>query len=223
MAHAARGPAVPRTAVSLHKHSTGHGRPSTPGSGLPAHAPQRCRGPRQPAPGEAYAAGSSGSRTNGQEGTPVCAAARGPVCAAADTAPRLDSPRELLGCQAMLCPPGGGTRTRTDAAPVPPPPPPRGRTRKAPAPLRSARAAASSPPSIPPWGTLRLAALLEGGQWVFYWPGCVLRPLQASPPAKPQDACLLLAGRARSTTLAALTQHCRLLRRCASSFQGSAM
>ena len=36
--------------MSLHKHSTGHGRPSTPGSGLPAHAPQRCRGPRRAGP-----------------------------------------------------------------------------------------------------------------------------------------------------------------------------
>jgi len=34
----------------------------------------------------------------------------------------------------------------------------------------------------------------------------VPRPLQASPPAKPQDACLILAGRSLCTTLAALTQ-----------------
>ena len=80
-----------------------------------------------------------------------------------------------------------------------------------------------SPPIPLVEGALRLAALLEVGQLVFYWPGCVLRPLQASPPAKPQDACLLLAGRALSTTLAALTQRCQLLRRCSSSFQGSAM
>ena len=121
-------------------------------------------------------------------------------------------------------PPGEGTRARTDAAPVPPPPPPRGRTRKAPAPLRSARATASYHPPFPLYeGALRLAALQAVGRLVFCWPGCVLRPLQASPPAKPQDACLLLAGRALSTTLAALTQHCQLLRRCSSSFQGSAM
>ena len=49
-------------------------------------------------------------------------------------------------------PPGEGTRARTDAAPVPPPPPPRGHTRKAPAPLRSARATASSPPHPPRGG-----------------------------------------------------------------------
>ena len=41
------GPAAPRTAVSLHKHSMGPGCPSTPGSGLPAHAPQRHRGQRR--------------------------------------------------------------------------------------------------------------------------------------------------------------------------------
>ena len=130
MAHPARGPAVPRTAVSLHKHSTGHGRPSTPGSGLPAHAPQRRRGRGGHAlrltplslPGglpalAGAAAGSSGSRTSGQQGTPVCAAARGPVCAAADTAPRLDSPRALLGCQATFRPPvGAATRSNRRCA-----------------------------------------------------------------------------------------------------------
>ena len=151
MAHPARGPAVPRTAVSLHKHSTGHGRPSTPGSGLPAHAPQRCRGPRLPAPGEAYAAGSSGSRTNGQQGTPVCAAARGPVCAAADTRHGWTAPAggwaarpcsaPLVGAHALermlrLCPhlrpPGGaqGRHRRRCALPVRllplPPPSPHG-------------------------------------------------------------------------------------------------
>ena len=112
MAHPARGPAVPRTAVSLHKHSTGHGRPSTPGSGLPAHAPQRRRGPRRARPVTAHPslcpAGlpAAGARVCGgqqrlahklSQGTPVCAAARGPVCAAADTAPRLDSPRARAG------------------------------------------------------------------------------------------------------------------------------
>ena len=60
-------------------------------------------------------------------------------------------------------PPGECTRARTDAAPVPPPPPPRGRTRKAPAPLRSARAAASSPPYIPPRGLCGSLLLLEVG------------------------------------------------------------
>ena len=53
-----------------------------------------------------------GSRTSCHKGTPVCAAARGPVCAAADTAPRLDSPRARLGCQATFRPPvGAATRS----------------------------------------------------------------------------------------------------------------
>ena len=50
---------------------------------------------------------------------PVCAAARGLVSAAADTAPSLDCPRCLLGCQAMFRPPiGSATRsTRRCALP----------------------------------------------------------------------------------------------------------
>ena len=41
-------------------------------------------------------------------GAPVCAAARGPVSAAADTAPPLDCPRAPLGCQALCWPPWWG-------------------------------------------------------------------------------------------------------------------
>ena len=48
---------------------------------------------------------------------PVCAATRGPVCAAADTAPLLDSPRGSLGCQATLLPPvGAATRSNRRCA-----------------------------------------------------------------------------------------------------------
>ena len=180
--------------------------------------------PRLPAPGEAYTAGSSGSRTNGQQGTPVCAAARGPVCAAADTAPLLDSPRRPLGCQALFWPPWCGHTRSNRCCACALTSAPQGAHKE------GTGAAALCPchgflsPPFPLYeGALPIAPLLAVGQLVFYWPGCVLRPLQASPPAKPQDACLLLAGRARSTTLAALTQRCQLLRRCASSFQGSAM
>ena len=175
MAHPARGPAVPRTAVSLHKHSTGHGRPSTPGSGLPAHAPQRRRGPQRACPATPTplsarrgclpwrhaAAGGSGSRTNGQQGTPVCAAARGPVCAAADTAPRLDSPRRLLGCQATFRPPvGAATRSNRRCALPYRSAPPGG------AQGRHRRRCALPVPLLPltphpPQGALRIAALLE--------------------------------------------------------------
>lgn len=51
--------------------------------------------------------GHQGSRTRGHIGTPVCAAARGPVSAAADAASPLDCPRGPLGCQAMFRPPVG--------------------------------------------------------------------------------------------------------------------
>ena len=48
------------------------------------------------------------------KGTPVCAAARGPVSAAAETASPLDCPRALLGCQATFLPPvGSATRSNS--------------------------------------------------------------------------------------------------------------
>jgi hypothetical protein len=155
---------------------------------------------------------------------PVCAAARGPVCAAADTAPRLDSPRARLGCQAAFRPPvGAATRSNRRCALPCRSAPRRGTAEGTGAAALCPCHAFLSPPFPLVEGALRLAALQAVGRLVFCWPGCVLRPLQASPPAKPQDACLRLAGRALFTTLAALTQRCRLLRRCASSFQGSAM
>ena len=55
---------------------------------------------------------TTSSRTNGRIGMPGCAAARGLVRAAADTAPSLDCPRKLLGCQAMFrSPVGAATRS----------------------------------------------------------------------------------------------------------------
>src|SRR5712691_3695004 len=60
-------------------------------------------------------------------------------------------------------------------------------------------------------------AALHGRSSGLLLSGCVPRPLQASPPAKPQDSCLILAGRSLFTTLAALTQRCLLLRRFSSS------
>jgi hypothetical protein len=50
---------------------------------------------------------TAGLRPRGRTWTPVCAAARGPVRAAADTAPSLDCPRAPLGCQATFWPPVG--------------------------------------------------------------------------------------------------------------------
>jgi len=82
----------------------------------------------------ASGARSSGSRTSCQKGTPVCAAARGPVSAAADAASPLDCPRARLGCQAMFLPHGGSRqRARPDAAPCRTYPPPKGLRRKTPA------------------------------------------------------------------------------------------
>ena len=60
----------------------------------------RAEGPRHHRPRT-----TKSSRTSGHQGTPVSAAARGPVRAAADTASPLDCPREPLGCQATFWPP----------------------------------------------------------------------------------------------------------------------
>ena len=75
---------------------------------------------------------------------------------AQEDAARLDCPRGPLGCQATFQPPSARQRARTDAAPCLLDPPPGGSTRTAPAPLRSARALASSRPRHPP-GALRIA------------------------------------------------------------------
>ena len=71
-------------------------------------------------------AGSSGSRPNCRAGTPVCAAARGPVCAAADPASRPDSPRGPLGCRAALRPPVGAATRANGRCALPSDPPPVG-------------------------------------------------------------------------------------------------
>ena len=63
---------------------------------------------------------------SGHKGTPVCAATRGPVSAAADTPPPLHCPRAWLGCQAMFWPPvGSATRSNRRCA-LPPRSAPRG-------------------------------------------------------------------------------------------------
>jgi hypothetical protein len=81
--------------------------------------------------GGALGARRSGSRTSGRKGTPVCAAARGPVNAAADTAAPLGCPRARLGCQAAASgPPSARQRTRRAAAPCLTHPPPRGHSGK---------------------------------------------------------------------------------------------
>src|SRR4030095_16037798 len=64
---------------------------------------------------------TTGLPTRGHQGTPVSAAARAPVRAAADTAPSLDGARTPLGCQATLrLPVGAATHSNSRCAlPVP--------------------------------------------------------------------------------------------------------
>ncbi len=87
------------------------GRGPTPPSSTaaPSHTPpRRCLRGVQATPG---------SRTSGRKGTPVSAAARGPVSAAADTPAPLDCPRKRLGCQATFRPPvGSATRSNRRCA-----------------------------------------------------------------------------------------------------------
>ncbi len=94
-----------------------------------------CRGnntgwplPTLPASGGARWPARSGSRTNCRQGTPVCAAARGPVSAAADTASPPDCPRALLGCQAAFRPPVGSATRANSRCALPRPSAPRGGT-----------------------------------------------------------------------------------------------
>jgi hypothetical protein len=90
-----------------------------------------------------------GSHSLCRHGMPVCAVARGPVRAAADTPLPLDCPRARLGCQAAFLPPiGSATRPNRHCA-LPHLIAPEGLTRKAPAPLRSARATDSCHPPSP--------------------------------------------------------------------------
>ena len=131
-----------------------------------------------------------GSRTSRHKGMPVCAAARGPVSAAAETAPPLDCPRALLGCQATFRPPvGSATRSNRHCA-LPYLSAPRGAQRQAPAPLRSARVIAFSRPHTPSRGLCRSLALLA--------------VTVASPPCQ-----LLGAGRRWSAALSVLPRRSR--------------
>ena len=105
-----------------------------------------------------------GSRTSGRNGTPVCAAVRGPVSAAAqkDAAP-LDCPRLRWAARRCSGPPSARQRARTDAAPCLTSLPPRGLTKE------GTGAAALCPcgwiplAPTPPPGALRIAAA-PGGQ-----------------------------------------------------------
>ena len=169
MAYPARGPAVPRTAVSLHKHSTGHGRPSTPGSGLPAHAPQRRRGPRRAGlrltPLSLCPAGCSPlayawQQRLAHDGQKVRLSAQPPADRSVQPLIRRHGWTAPAGCWAARPrsgPPSARQRARTDAAPCLTSPPPKGLSRKAPAPLRLPVPLLPLP-LHPPKGTLRIAS-----------------------------------------------------------------
>ena len=112
MAHPARGPAVPRTAVSLHKHSTGHVRPSTPE--WSSSPPQRYRGRGCLPPGEAYARAAAAAHEWSTRYAWQPSRARGcptAVILAAQT-------RGRLGCQAISAL-VGHTHSNGCRAPVP--------------------------------------------------------------------------------------------------------
>jgi hypothetical protein len=96
-------------------------------------------------------AGDRGSRTSGHRGRPVCAAARGPVSAGPlkGTLRGWTAPASRWAARRHSCPPEALQRARMDAAPCLTSPPPEGAQRSAPAPLRSARAAASCDPVSP--------------------------------------------------------------------------
>ena len=89
--------------------------------------------------------------------------------------------------------------------------PPRGHTRKAPAPLRSARAAASLPPFSPPGGFADRFAR-SGRSMVFHWPGCVLPGTGGGRVLLPLTASHGSGAHGGGRPLAA-ARGCRLLRR----------
>jgi len=89
--------------------------------------------------------------------------------------------------------------------------PPRGHTRKAPAPLRSARAAASLPPFSPPGGFADRFAR-SGRSMVFHWPGCVRPGTGGGRVLLPLTASHGSGAHGGGRPLAA-ARGCRLLRR----------
>src|SRR5712691_4485225 len=108
---------------------------------------------------------------------PVCAAARGPVSAAADAASPPDCPRGPLGCQAAASgPPSAWQRAQTDVAPCLPNPPPRGHSDK------HRRRCAPPVPSLP------LAPTPPHGGSADRCRSCLLLKAAAPPPGLPPKA-----------------------------------
>ena len=120
----------------------GAGRGPTPPSSMAAPSgtpPRRClRGVQS----------TTGLHTSGRKYTPVCAAARGPVSAAAETAPCWASPLPAGLPGDILAPHRLGNALEPTLRLASPPCPP-GARQKAPAPLRSARATGSCHPPSP--------------------------------------------------------------------------
>ena len=175
MAHPARGPAVPRTAVSLHKHSTGHGRPSTPGSGLPAHAPAQRPQRAAAARAQAVAKVRLSAQPPADRSVQPLIQRHGWTAPATRWAARHCSgpPGEGNALEQMLrlaptSAPQGAHKEGTGAAALCP------------------CHCFLSPPFPLVEGALRLAALQAVGRLVFYWPGCVLRPCRPVRPRNPR-------------------------------------
>src|SRR5262245_16582672 len=105
-------------------------RPTLPSStAAPSHTPRRHR------LGGVQA--TTGSRSLCRHGMPVCAAARGPVSAAAETPLPLACPAHGWAARLRSSPPSARQGARKAAAPCLTSSPPAGRRQKAPAPLRS--------------------------------------------------------------------------------------
>src|SRR6266851_4610338 len=136
-------------------------------------APALC-GAANPLAGPAWLAAVARARLV-EKVLPVCAAARGPVSAAAET-------------------PSARQRARTDAAPCLPSLPPRGLRRKAPAPLRSARATGSYHPSTPSSGLCGSLTLLEVSGDAAPTGSCGGSPRRSERPPNTGVALLRYAG-----------------------------
>src|SRR5216683_1579144 len=136
-------------------------------------APALC-GAANPLAGPAWLAAVARARLV-EKVLPVCAAARGPVSAAAET-------------------PSARQRARTDAAPCLPSLPPRGLRRKAPAPLRSARATGSYHPSTPSRGLCGSLTLLEVSGDAAPTGSCGGSPRRSERPPNTGVALLRYAG-----------------------------
>ena len=162
----------------VRKHTIGHGGPSTRGRGTSPRPLARCwlcaAAPTAPpwlTPPRRCLRGfqvTTGSRTSSRLGTPVCAAARGPVSAAADTASPLDGSRGRWAARQRSCPLWEGhARSNGRCACTPPIRPPRDQKESTGAAALCPCHGLLPPPSPSTRGLCGSLALLEVGQLVF--------------------------------------------------------